>query len=85
MSDCFWRNQPGPCPGAEKGKIKHVPFCRCWVTTVPLDLEAGGQVVVKGPSAKKATDSAELSAVEAGSKRCLGDGSSAAPGEAASY
>lgn len=52
---------------------------------MPLDLEAGGQVVVKGPSAKKATDSAELSAVEAGSKRCLGDGSSAAPGEAASY
>lgn len=50
-----------------------------------LTADAGGRGAVKGPGAKKATDSAELLATEAGGKRCWGDSGSPAPGEAASY
>lgn len=44
-----------------------------------------GPVVVKGPGAKEVTNPAELQAMEAGSKHCLGDSGSPTPGEASSY
>lgn len=79
----FWRNHPGPCPWrGEKGKITVYPSADAGQPHCPQTSGQGGGLVIKGAGTRNARVDRALGAKEAGSKRCLGDSGSPAPGEA---
>ena len=72
----YWSGLPCPPPGIFPTQGSNLGLLHCRHILYYLSYQ--GSLVVKGPDAQEATDTAMFLAKEAGSKCCLGDGSSPA-------